>query len=506
MLSFIFTLMMTTLVVQADEATTTDTATCDAATAELVDVTLHYVRLDDKYENTEMAIHTWGAGTRGSSDGQAIDANWTTVIKVNPCDADDEIGIIPKKAADWSYKDGIDTDANDGADNKFIDVTKIKDGTLDSLTAYVFQGSNEVYYDEDINKADMGKLFVVYYRPNGDYGIWNNWTWDAGTGGSKDAVDYNFNLGLDGDSNPNTFKVAVFNVAADAQDNIGFIVRTEDWKKDSSWVSEYDADFTDDNGHKYIIEGNDAGNRLINVSDIKGSGSKVVFVIQNQATIYEDFGTFKDEAFKFEFKTATFERINSLSFEFNQEIEYNPETGPDKAKFSIKDSDGNTLSIKTIGYDSQKESNALFNFLVDDIDITKTYTITYLHTNKAGEEKAITSDIEIADNSAPTLQIDKDEFTVKQGAKKITRPDVKAFDDGIKITNIRAEGVVDTAKPGEYEVTYYAEDDFGNVASKTITFVVEGNVFVYWPFALIAVVVIGGASVGIIATRKKKAE
>ncbi|QVK17614.1 DUF5011 domain-containing protein [Mycoplasmatota bacterium] len=490
-MSFVFAyLLMINVTVQAEDSATT----CDASSATLVDVTVHYLRWDDEYEYTDMLLHTWGTGTNGSTDGVPVTEGpfgGTATIKVNPCDADDQIGLIPHPAAGWDYKDGIDSDNTDGIDNKFIDVTKIKDGTLTDLTVYVFQGSNEVYQEENVNVDDSGKLFVVYYRPAGDYAEWDIWSW--GSNIDKDDVAFSYNLGLDGGIDPNIFKIAVFNIDAASADEIGFIIRKPDWSaKDDAWISDVNEEYVDENGNTYKTN----GDRLINVSDIKGSGHKVLFISQGEAEFLTDYELFVANAFKFEIEEAAFEKINSLTVKFNQDVSYDPTTGPDVTKYSIKDEDGNELKINQIGYDSKSTSAAEFKFLVENIDITKTYTISYIHQGKLGDE-TVSKGIVIPDTEAPIIQIDENdkEIHVKQGAKTIDKPEVKALDNGVIIQTIKAEGIVNTAKPGEYTVTYYAEDDFGNVSTATITVVVESNVLVYWPFALIVVALLAGAGV-----------
>jgi hypothetical protein len=493
MLSFVFTvLMMATVNVKAEGE-----VTCDNST--LVDVVVHYIRWDDEYDYTDMSFEIWGTGTGGSGPVAITEGPYggTATLKVNACDAADKVGIIPHPTGGWDYKDGIDTDANGGADDKFIDVTGIKAGTTTGMNVFIFQGSNEVMIEAN-PVANMGKLFVVYFRTIGDYAGWEIYSW----GVKQELHQFSSNLGLDGGTDPNVFKVAMVNVPVDADDSMGFIIRKDGWTfKDDAWKSGITEDTTDANGHLYKT----SGDRLVNVSDIKGTGSKIIFALGGKAEFLTDFDAFTATAFKFEVKTAKFEKNNSLSIEFNQDVEYDPTTGPDATKFSIKDADGNVLDISEIGFDSQKKSLAIFNFLTDKIDITKTYTFSYEHVGKLGAE-TVTKVIEIPDTEAPILEIktaDK-EITVKQGAKKITSPVIKAFDNGIVIDTIRAEGVVDTSKPGKYTVTYFAEDDFGNVTSDTITVVVKANVMVYWPFALITLVVIGGGVGTLFFVKAKK--
>ncbi|QVK18977.1 hypothetical protein KHQ81_04500 [Mycoplasmatota bacterium] len=348
----------------------------ESCTAKLV---VHYHRYNDDYDNYE--LYTWDYDATGGSKTIAPSSTdaFGGVFEINICSgANDQIGVILKEKDTWN-KDGVDANKDNDIDNKFVNVSDLR-GTSNTMHVYVMQGAADVYYQDPLKatyfgKPGFGNVVVVYYNPGGNEGWDDFWTWGTGTGAKSDDIIYDYNLGLSGGIEPNLFKVGVINIANDADDQIGFIARKDkSWDtKDDNWVNELEADETDEFGHTY----QKSGNRLINVTDVKGSGFKFIFVIYGNKTLYEDFDAFKAEAFKLEFTQAEFRSTKALKVTLNQEISYG-ETGPDITSFQIEDQDGNIIPIDRITFDSLKTSDKTFNIIMqNDIEQGKNYKVTY---------------------------------------------------------------------------------------------------------------------------------
>lgn len=364
--------------------------TCDA------NVLIHYHRHDNTYDEYE--AYTWDNGGDVGTAAFSETDSFGAIANMPVCStAADEIGLILKIKDSWDYKDGIDVNQDDDIENKLIDVSDIV-GTTNTKEVYVMQGSNYVYYQDPdaatyFGKPGFGNVVVVYYNPTGNEGWDDLWTWDTGTDAKSDDVNFDYKLGIDQGTDPDLFNVAVINIANDAEDQIGLIMRKDkSWDiKDDQWAGELAETETDENGHTYSPD----GNRLINVTDVQGIGFKFIYVINGVKTLYEDFNLFTAEAFKLEFTQAEFRTVRTLGITLNQALSYG-QAGPDKSMFQVKDQDGNIIPIHKITYNSLTTSGKTFNIIInEDITQDNTYTITYNY-EQFGEQKSATTETTFA--------------------------------------------------------------------------------------------------------------
>ena len=420
-------------------------------------VVIHYKRWDDDY--TDMDFWTWGAGTNGSGNPQIVgydDFGAVAYLCVDT-DADGEAGLIPRMN-DWSYKDGT----NEG-ENKAI---PLREDVTDNTSAfvgfdlngekhvYVLQGAQDVYVVDEtqpyFQKEGFGTLVIIYYEASESYNDWNIWTWDNGTDGSADGVPFQYDLGIDQGPEPGKFKVAVINVAADAADTAGFIVRTEAWEK--QW----------------------AENILIDTSAIKGSGTQFTFYIGGSDQLYDNFADFEAVVNFFEIEETTALDPNSIEVVFNKDIVTIEDEVVvfDPTLFLVKDIFGNVVEIETISYNSTTDVNNTFTIITETtlVGDNSPYRVIYRDTD------AFLSSTFDVDNVAPVITIIGSTDVVIELGDTYSLPSFNAVDvvgeESIEIYNVKIEdghGTVDTRNAGIYEIVITAHDRFGNVAEEIIT-------------------------------------
>ena len=178
-------------------------------------------------------------------------------------------------------------------------------------------------------------------------------------------------------------------------ENINWNVVDDEWAKEITNI-EYD-----ELGHVY----KENGERFINVSDVIGSGYKFIYLIKGDKTIYEDFDLFFSKIAEIEITEAIFQSKNTLLVEFNQDIKYNPEAGPDVNQFKIIDNEGNLLNIEKIIYDKQKSSDNKFKLIFTDKVENKPHNITY-QFKLLGNEKVIEKEAVISDDIFSDLPVE----------------------------------------------------------------------------------------------------
>ncbi len=378
----IFTVFLFTNEVKAQE-------TCNAT------VVVHYHRFDEDYDKYELYAFDHGQNA-GVIESTRTD-DFGAIFEVPVCsNAKDNIGIVLKETG-TGKKDGIDADNNGEIDDKLINVTDIRD-TATTKHVYVMQGSAEAYVQDTskatyFGKPNMGNVVIVYYNPAGNEGWDDLWTW--GTGDKNEDILFDYSLGIDGGTDPNLFRVAVINVAGSSDEQIGFIARkNKSWDiKDDSWKTSLTENITDNNGHTYKVN----GDRLTNVNGVRGGGFKFIFVINGIKDLYEDYDVFIEEAFKLEFTTTEFRTLKTLTITLNQAIIYDPETGPDVNKFSLKDKEGNNIPINKITYNSLVSSDKTFNIVLDkEIKQNEEYTIVYSY-EQFGKQKQVQKQVTLAE-------------------------------------------------------------------------------------------------------------
>lgn len=440
-------------------------------------VVLHYHRWDDDYTN--MDFWTWGTGTDGSENPQIVgqDDFGAVAYFCIADDADVEAGLIPR-VNDWSYKDGIDENEDNDIDNKSI---PLKDdmGTPDDTDddefigfdengikhVYVLQGSAVVYTAE----ADMpffqedgfGTLVVIYYDPILSYDGWNVWNWGTGTDGTAagdnfggSGVPLQWDLGIDQGIDPDQFKVAVFNIAADADDTMGFIVRTDAWEK--QWSEDLNIDIT----------------------GIKGSGTQFTFYIGGAGEFYDNYADFEAVVNLFEISSVTALDRTSVEVVFNKDVvtkvdDVNVFSG---TAFIVTDKDGNVLNISQVSYDSNTDANDMFTIILEEelIGDMSPYLVHYLVVGYY-----LTKEF-VVDSTPPIITIIGSQNVTLELGDTYSLPTYSASDmvgdEAVVVYDVKVKdghGTVDTRFAGIYEIVIVAEDAFGNMIEKTITVTVE---------------------------------
>jgi hypothetical protein len=457
------TLVVTFIGLGSAEIKASDVPASDCTTAR--HVVLHYKRWNDDYEN--MDFWAWGTGTNGSGNPQIVgqdDFGAVAYLCVDD-DADGQAGLIPR-LNDWSYKDGTN-----GGEDKFVPLREdVTDNTSDFAGfdengvkhVYILQGSQTVY-EVDMTlpyfQADgFGTLVVIYYETTEMYEGWNMWNWGTGTGGTAagdafggSGVPFQYDLGIDQGPEPGKFKVAVFNIAADADDTMGFIVRTDAWEK--QWADDL----------------------FIDISGIKGSGTQFTFYIGGTPNFYDNFADFEAAVNFFEIDSAMALDPNSIEVVFNKDVitvEDEVDVFNDGA-FMVKDVAGNEIEITRVSYNSTTDVNNTFTLITEEALTGEgsPYKVYYM----PGGSELYTKQFEV-DNVAPVITIIGNTDVELELGDSYSLPTFSASDmvgdESVAVYNVRVKdghGTVDTRNAGIYEIVIEAHDKFGNVAEEVIT-------------------------------------
>jgi hypothetical protein len=434
-------------------------------------VVVHYHRWDGEYDGTH--IHTWGVGTDGVGGDIALsgtdDFGGYYEIFIDE-DSDATLGLILKYGAGWgdgkNDRDGLIPENNGDKANKSI-VVKV-DGEFVGFDedgvkhVFVYEGMNEVIY-QDPNHGPMrdgfGTLAVVYYDPAEDYDGWNVWAFRTGTGGSvhtETGVPFVASLDVDGGRvGQEMYRIAFFSIADDAEDTMGFIVRTDSWDKQ----------FADD--------------LFIDVTDIKGDGYKTVFYIGLSDVFYDTFEEFDAVANAFDVETGELQDLRSLLIEFNKPVNVATEVDGtlvynfDEAWFTVVDDDGEEVPFNNIAFTRGTASTAEFMIIFEeDLEKGVTYTMTY---QKSEEEIPAVFDFSVP-NTAPTITIIGSRNVTLELGDRYSLPTFRAtesfYGENLPIYTARVKedhGYLSTRETGTYELVLTATDRFGNVAEETIT-------------------------------------
>ena len=148
------------------------------------------------------------------------------------------------------------------------DVTSLKDGSATTLDLYYVEGASEFVVGED----GLGLLFVVYVNPEvaADttvYDEWEMWTWDNGTDGTADLLEFNQDLSIKSGIYKIEGRLGVIKVDDDATADTGFKFRLGEWVEQT-------ANYSFDN------------------TDIRGTGAAVIHVEKGITPYYTDGAAF----------------------------------------------------------------------------------------------------------------------------------------------------------------------------------------------------------------------
>ncbi|HOH17897.1 MAG TPA: pullulanase-associated domain-containing protein [Bacilli bacterium] len=243
-------------------------------------VVFHYQLWDGDYSSS--GLWTWGTGTGGTSSAvtSTVTDAFGGVYEINVMsDADDEIGLIPLRK-DITLDSRWDSrETPDGYHIKF-NVTALKNGTVNELHVYYFQGGYQTYYLADPAKVNV---IVLYYDPSGTYednlGVhaWNGWENFTEPSWGTPAKVFS-----DGFKSP-----------GNVQGKAALLQFTPDGTKDPGFLIYAGSDQTKKHASAGDIKG---------FKDLKAGAVKVVYV--SGGSVYDGVDkrqTFVDNAFTFDF-------------------------------------------------------------------------------------------------------------------------------------------------------------------------------------------------------------
>ncbi|PKL01167.1 MAG: hypothetical protein CVV56_02680 [Tenericutes bacterium HGW-Tenericutes-1] len=414
-------------------------------------VVFHYQKWDSNYAS--VGLWTWGTGADGTTapveKSGVDDFGAVMVINVDD-DASDTIGIIPL-AKDITTDDRwASRETPDGQEIQF-DVTAIKNGTVDEIHVYYFQGGHQTYFVADQTKANV---IVLYLNQTNTYeeslGI-HNWGWDVNAAGWTEPLPM-----VDAFKTPDGVPGKGILVTGAVPATGGIIVHAGDTK--------YSGD-----------------------ANIEGFGTMVAGDVE---VIYagisgETSGSFgyttNHDDFVMELMVPT-EKVAIYDYVEYEELTY-PRELIDLAPNFVLTKNGTVVAdpFESIDYDNEKDSlTELVLVLNADLDNTATYVLTY-DNGKEGLD-AQQADLTInMDTTAPVITfIDDDTVTIVagEGWDDALWPNMRAMDDRDgNVTNRlyvkEGNGTVNVNVPGEYPVILTAFDEWGNETNATFTIVVE---------------------------------
>ncbi len=106
-------------------------------------------------------------------------------------------------------------------------------------------------------------------------------------------------------------------------------------------------------------------------------------------------------------------------------------------------------------------------------DVPGSYVLTYTATDGAGNSASNTRTVIVEDTTAPVITLNGvDPLTLEAGVDNYIEAGATASDSVDGPVSVTPSGVVDTAIPGTYTVTYEATDNAGNSATTTRTVIV----------------------------------
>lgn len=303
-----------------------------AEATEDVTIYLHIHQYDGDYTNSGTGI--WdGVNWNNWADTVSTTDDFGGVVEINYTAAEinavmDEIEFKPTRNV--NVDDAANYLAPASVEGKvFADVTSLKDGSKTELHLYYVEGALDFYAIEGAD--NFGHIFFVYADPTvaaneAAYDAWNMWTWNNGTGGSVDGVDFAADIELMSGDFLIPMKLGVFNVASDADQSSGFIVRTEEWNKQC------------------------ATDILIDNTSVRGSGALIFFYQADSCELETDYAAWlADVGAKFEMNAGNrfvegTEIVAPDQLEVTMLMPKNP-AALEVGRFQVKDAQGNLIPI-----------------------------------------------------------------------------------------------------------------------------------------------------------------
>ena len=133
---------------------------------------------------------------------------------------------------------------------------------------------------------DITNVWIHYTRPDGQYDKWNIWAWDLTNNGNGAAYEFNGT-----DSYGVYADILLSEVSSKQMNDMGFIVRTNDWDKDPD------------------------GDRSIKVAGQAPDGIKEIWVKSGSMTIYDNPEDATKATIKYAILSGTSDKIVNVTFE-----------------------------------------------------------------------------------------------------------------------------------------------------------------------------------------------
>jgi len=421
-------------------------------------VVFHYQKWDSNYSS--VGLWTWGTGTDGSSapvEKSGVD-DFGAVMVINVDDnADDTIGIIPL-AKDitldtrWDYRETPD------GQHIVFDVTAIKNGTVDQIDVYYFQGGLQTYFIADATKANV---IVLYLNNTGVYtattGL-HTWGWDVNAVGWGEPLPminaFKSPDGLQGIAQLLT--VAPASIA----DNPGIIVHDGDTKYSGNDNIQFQT-----GGSVSYFDGMVAGDVMVIYTGVAGSTPDSYSYTQNH-------DTFVNELMNYEKGDAIWDYVTYERAEYP------------RVEIAIEDffslyKDGVLVAnpFASVDYNATKDAiTELVLVLNVNMITTSEYELRF-DNGLTGIDAQAATIIVNQDTTAPVITFISDQevsIVAGEGWDSALWPDMRALDDRDGNVTDRiyvktGDGVVDMNEVGQHIVTLTVFDIWGNESTAEFT-------------------------------------
>ena len=453
--------------------------TCGAGLKKL---TVHF-HAWDAADYASVGAWTWSTGSGTSGDAtpnplaiSSID-DFGAVFEycINPTDAGDVVGFLPLNnwggpEVGWVWDDNAKMTAEKGDIN--IDVTTLKNTTATEMEVYVFEGAGGKASDADkkrgVYEVDPLKknIIIGYFDPANAYeeniGIHPWGPYDAPLAGAEWGTPVQFFE--NGATAPSgvAVKLGMATAAADASGLGGLIYAGNDDTKKHPTVNSFADPST---------------------GFAETGAGEVAFALVVNGQVFGDVDEFAAEAFKFEFMgrevaetglaSGTFAvDPNTILVKTNVKVAVSDDTAAIKGRFSVKEGT-NEVAITSVDYDVNAAStNSFVLNLGANLDITKTYTISY-------DDGINTTEDELdMDTEAPVITFLSEDVDVEielggawsaEYVPSVFAQDNRDGDITALVYIAPGDGYINTGFVGEYDVTFTVYDVWGNKGEATFT-------------------------------------